>query len=47
MLRGSTTFAALVVFIFYLGLSGRKATRGMYVTIALAAVAASVWEYLG
>jgi hypothetical protein len=39
-------FAALLAFIFALGLSGRKATRGTYVLVALAAVAASAWEYL-
>jgi hypothetical protein len=40
-------FAALVAFIFILGLSGRKATRGAYLTIAAAAIVASIWEYLG
>ncbi len=39
-------FAALIAFIFVLGLTGRKATRGTYIVIALAAVAASAWEYL-
>jgi hypothetical protein len=39
-------FAALLAFIFALGLSGQKATRGTYVLVALAAVAASAWEYL-
>lgn len=39
-------FAALLVFIFALGLSGRKATRGTYIAIGLAAVAASASEYL-
>ena len=39
-------FAALIALIFVLGLSGRKPTRGMYVFIALAAVATSAWEYL-
>jgi hypothetical protein len=39
-------FAALLAFIFVLGLSGHKATRGTYIVIALAAMAASVWEYL-
>jgi hypothetical protein len=39
-------FAALVAFIFVLGLSGRKVTRGTYILIAVAAAAASAWEYL-
>lgn len=39
-------FAGLLAFIFVLGLSGRKPTRGTYIVIALAAVAASAWEYL-
>ena len=38
-------FAALLAFIFFLGLTGRKATRGSYLLIAAAAVLASVWEY--
>jgi hypothetical protein len=40
-------FAALVAFIFLLGLTGRKPTRGTYLAVAAAAVAASIWEYLG
>ena len=40
-------FAALVAFIFLLGLTGRKASRGTYFVIALAAVVTSVWQYLG
>jgi uncharacterized membrane protein YuzA (DUF378 family) len=39
-------FAVLLGFIFVLGLSGRKATRGIYIAIGLAAVVASAWEYL-
>ena len=39
-------FAALLGFIFLLGLTGRKATRGTYLVIAAAAIGASVWEYL-
>jgi hypothetical protein len=39
-------FALVVAFIFVLGLCGRKATRGMYVLIGLAAASASAWEYL-
>lgn len=39
-------FAALLAFIFALGLSGRKATKRTYVAIGLAAVAASAWEYV-
>jgi hypothetical protein len=40
-------FIGLVAFIFVLGLSGRKPTKGTYILIAFAAVAASAWEYLG
>lgn len=40
-------FAALLAFIFVLGLTGRRPTRGSYVAVAVAAVVASVWEYLG
>jgi hypothetical protein len=39
-------FALVVAFIFVLGLGGRKATRGMYFLIGLAAASASAWEYL-
>jgi hypothetical protein len=39
-------FAALFAFIFLLGLTGRKATRGTYLAIAAAAIVASAWEYL-
>jgi hypothetical protein len=39
-------FAALLGFIFVLGLTGRRATRGTYLVIAAAAIVASVWEYL-
>ena len=39
-------FAALLAFIFALGLSGHRATRGTYIAIGLAAMAASAWEYL-
>ncbi|HVC76721.1 MAG TPA: hypothetical protein VND96_09420 [Candidatus Micrarchaeaceae archaeon] len=39
-------FGALLAFIFALGLSGRKATRGTFVAIGVAAVVASVWVYL-
>jgi hypothetical protein len=39
-------FAALLAFIFVLGLSGRKVTNGTYLLIGLAAVVASVYEYL-
>jgi hypothetical protein len=39
-------FAALLAFIFTLGLTGRRATKGTYILIAIAAVAASAWEYL-
>lgn len=40
-------FAALIAFIFFLGLIGKRPSRGTYVLIAFAAVAASIWEYLG
>ena len=40
-------FAVLFGFIFFLGLTGRKATRESYLVIAAAAIVASVWEYLG
>lgn len=39
-------FAALLIFIFALGLSGRQATKGTFLAIGLAAVVASVWMYL-
>ena len=39
-------FAALVVFILALGLTGHKPTKGTYLAVGVAAVAASVWEYL-
>lgn len=39
-------FAALVAFIFFLALSGRRPSRGTYVAIACAAIVAAVWEYL-
>jgi uncharacterized membrane protein YuzA (DUF378 family) len=39
-------FAAILAFIFVLGLSGRKVNRGTYFLIGLAAVVASVYEYL-
>lgn len=39
-------FAAVLTFIFVLGLSGRRPTRGTYIAIGLAAAAASAWEYL-
>lgn len=39
-------FAALLAFIFVLGLRGREPTKGTYVVIGLAALAASAWEYL-
>jgi hypothetical protein len=39
-------FAAVLAFIIVLGLSGHRATRGTYIAIALAAVAASAYEYL-
>jgi hypothetical protein len=40
-------FAALLAFIFVLGLRGGQPTRRTYIAIAVAAVAFSVWEYLG
>jgi hypothetical protein len=40
------SFAALVAFIFVLGLRGRRATKGTYALVAAAAVAVSAWEYL-
>ena len=40
-------FIVLVAFIFCLALIGRRPTKGTYVAIAIAAVAASVWEYVG
>ncbi len=40
-------FAVLFAFIIVLGLTGRRATRATYLVIAAAAIAASVWEYLG
>ena len=39
-------FAALLGFIFLLGLSGRRAGKGSYLAIAAAALVASIWEYL-
>ena len=39
-------FAGVLAFIFLLGLSGRKPTRGTYFAVAVAALGASVWEYL-
>jgi hypothetical protein len=39
-------FAALLAFILLLGLTGRKATRGTYLAVAVAAIVASIWEYL-
>ena len=39
-------FAAVVAFIFVLGLRGRRPTRGTYIAIGLAAVAVSAWEYM-
>jgi uncharacterized membrane protein YuzA (DUF378 family) len=39
-------FAALLAFIFVLGLSGRKATKVTYFLIGIAALIASVYEYL-
>jgi hypothetical protein len=39
-------FAALFAFIFLLGLTGRKATRGTYLVMAAAAILVSAWEYL-
>jgi len=40
-------FAALLAFIFLLGLAGRTPNRGTYLAIAVAALIAAVWEYLG
>lgn len=40
-------FVALVAFIFLLGVTGRKPTRGTYLVIAVAAVVASAWDYFG
>ena len=40
-------FAALIAFIFVLGLSGRRASKGTYVAIGVAALVASAWEFLG
>jgi hypothetical protein len=39
-------FAAILAFIFLLGLSGRKVTKATYLLIGLAAVVASIYEYL-
>ena len=39
-------FAGVLAFIFLLGLSGRRPSKGTYVAIGLAALAASAWEYL-
>jgi hypothetical protein len=39
-------FAAVLAFIFLLGLSGRKPSKGAYFAIGVAALVASVWEYL-
>jgi len=39
-------FAALVAFIFLLGLIGRFPDRRTYLAIAVAALVASLWEYL-
>lgn len=39
-------FAVLLALIFFLGLVGRRATRGTYVIIGLAAIAISIYEYL-
>ena len=38
-------FAALLGFIFLLGLSGRRASKGSYLAIAGAALVAALWEY--
>ncbi len=39
-------FAALVVFIFLLGLIGRSPDRRTYLVLGVAALVASLWEYL-
>jgi hypothetical protein len=39
-------FAGVLAFIFLLGLSGRKPTKGNYFAVVFAALVASVWEYL-
>jgi hypothetical protein len=39
-------FGALLAFIFVLGLTGRKASKGTYLAIGAAALIASMWEYL-
>lgn len=39
-------FAAVLGFIFLLGVSGRKPGKGSYFAIALAAIVASIWEYV-
>jgi hypothetical protein len=38
-------FAAVLAFIFLLGFAGEKPGRRAYFLIALAALAAAVWEY--
>jgi hypothetical protein len=40
-------FAALLAFIFILGLTGKRPSRATYLAIAVAALAAAVWEYFG
>ena len=38
-------FAALLAFIFVLGLRGQPANRRTYLLIAAGALVASIWEY--
>jgi hypothetical protein len=40
-------FAFLAAFIFVLALSGKKATKETYWLIALAALGAALWIYVG
>jgi hypothetical protein len=40
-------FAALLGFIFLLGLSGRRPGRSTYLSIFVAGVIATAWEYFG
>ena len=40
-------FAVLVAIIFVLGFSHREPSRGTYLAIVIASVAASAWQYLG
>ena len=38
-------FVAVVAVIFILGLSGREPSRGIYLAVAGAAFAASIWQF--